>query len=521
MYFIEYLRCTGIESFTIPDGITIKENFLSGCTNLRSIYGKNASSDNRCWIVDGELLIFAPAGLTQYTIPDSVTKIGISAFYGCSSLTNVSIPNSVTSIGRSAFQGCSSLANITIHDGVIEIGNDAFHGCSSLTEVVIPDSVADFGLGVFVNCTSLKKVTLPKNLTMIGDYTFMSCESLTEIIIPERVTEIGLTAFMNCRSLSSINIPEGVTKIGQWAFMQCNALTNVTLPSTLKSIDEGGFGNCWAMTVVYCKAVTPPTLADYAFGDNNLETVFVPVESVDAYKAVEWGKHLWLYHSFIGWDFSANNSTENIEIHYTSTDGNIVKPFNPLNNTSYKSNPFGTPILSNIYENGEGLIVLDGYAATFGNNPFYKCYTLKSIIIPEGIMEIGSSAFYCCIGLLDITIPESVVKIGEYAFKECCNLPSIVIPNGITRIENHTFYDCTSLKEVSIPESITYIGDQAFDRCWNIEAFDCRAIEPPILGSNVFDSDISAIYVPTESVDAYKAADGWKEYESLIQGKDF
>lgn len=74
---------------------------------------------------------------------------------------------------------------------------------------------------------------------------------------------------------------------------------------------------------------------------------------------------------------------------------------------------------------------------------------------------------------------------------------------------------------MSIPESITYIGDYAFFRCWNIKAFNCRAIEPPILGSNVFDSDISAIYVPTESVDAYKAADGWKEYESLIQGKDF
>ena len=401
--------CTGIESFTIPDGITIEQNFLSGCTNLRNIYGKNASSDNRCWIVDGELLIFAPAGLTQYTIPDGVTKIGESAFARCSSLTNVSIPNSVTSIGRGAFQGCSSLADITIPNSVTKIGNDVFHGCSSLTEVVIPDSVTDFGLGVFTSCLSLKKVTLSKNITKIGDYTFNGCESLTDVVIPEGVTEIGQYAFMNCKSLPRINIPEGVTKIGKYAFMQCYALTNVTLPSTLKSIDEAGFGNCWAMTIVYCKAVTPPTLADYAFGDNNLETVFVPVESVDAYKAVKWGKHLHLYHSFIGWDFSNNSSTENLEIHYTSTDGNIVTPLDW----------FGVPIKSNTYENGKGVIVLNGYAARFNDNVFNSCSTLKSIIIPEGIREIGEGVFTDCSNLSSITIPNSVTQIGVGAFCNC------------------------------------------------------------------------------------------------------
>lgn len=69
------------------------------------------------------------------TIPDSVTSIGIHAFYDCSSLTSITIPNSVTSIGNYAFYGCSSLTSITISDSVTSIGNYAFRYCSSLSTI--------------------------------------------------------------------------------------------------------------------------------------------------------------------------------------------------------------------------------------------------------------------------------------------------------------------------------------------------------------------------------------------------
>src|SRR5437667_10399396 len=76
---------------------------------------------------------FQNCSLTSVTIPNSVTSIGYSAFWYCTSLTSVTIPNSVTSIGNVAFDVCTSLTNVTIPNSVTSIGSDAVLDCNSLT----------------------------------------------------------------------------------------------------------------------------------------------------------------------------------------------------------------------------------------------------------------------------------------------------------------------------------------------------------------------------------------------------
>ena len=230
-------------SITIPDSVTsIGSYAFDGCKSLSAFHGKYVSADNRCLIIGNQLKSFAPAGLTAYTIPGSVT-----------------------SIGDGAFCNCSSLSNITILDGVTKIGNFAFKNCTSLTNITIPDSVTSIGDETFGYCRSLTSITIPDGITSIRDFTFDGCESLESITIPNSVTSIGNYAFQGCILLTSITIPDGVTKLWSSAFRDCTSLSKV-----------------------YCKPTTPPTPAGGAFYNNaNGRTIYVPTASVDAYKSAD------------------------------------------------------------------------------------------------------------------------------------------------------------------------------------------------------------------------------------------
>ena len=109
-----FINCNSLTSITIPESVTsIGDSVFWRCPSLAAFYGKFASEDNRCLIVDGVLNSFAiGCGATSYTIPDSVTEIGNFAFENCTSLTSITIPNSVTKIEYHAFYNCDSLKEV-------------------------------------------------------------------------------------------------------------------------------------------------------------------------------------------------------------------------------------------------------------------------------------------------------------------------------------------------------------------------------------------------------------------------
>lgn len=99
-----------------------------------------------------------------------------------------------------------------------------------------------------------------------------------------------------------------------------------------------------------------------------------------------------------------------------------------------------------------------------GKDSWGKMMNLKSIALPEGLVEIEPLAFSGCMGLTNLQIPSTVKEIGSYAF-EFTMLRFAVIPEGITTLNNDVFDGCFALGTVVLPSTLERIEDHAFCSC--------------------------------------------------------
>lgn len=152
-----FKHCSSINTISIPESVTtIDDTAFHYCSSIRYFYGKYSSSDNRCIIINGELLWFAlGSGLESYTIPDGVTIINSSAFYSDMELTNISFPESLTEIQSHAFSGCKNISEVTIPDSVSTISVESFYDCDNLETVTIGEGIALIKKNAFFECDNL------------------------------------------------------------------------------------------------------------------------------------------------------------------------------------------------------------------------------------------------------------------------------------------------------------------------------------------------------------------------------
>lgn len=144
--------------------------------------------------------------------------------------------------------------------------------------------------------------------------------------------------------------------------------------------------------------------------------------------------------------------------YYTSTDGEIVEPFEYF--------AIGN-LISNTYEDGVGKMVFEGTVTTLRTNAFLRCTTLNSITLPSNIMVIDNMVFADCTSLITINIPSAVTYIDTTTFVNCENLATVIFEEGsqLTNIYNGAFNSCSSLLSIEIPSGVTYIDDYAFYAC--------------------------------------------------------
>ena len=164
-------------------------------------------------------------------------------------------------------------------------------------------------------------------------------------------------------------------------------------------------------------------------------------------------------------------------------------------------------------------ITIPNSVTKIGERAFRRCTGLTSVTIPNSVSTIGESAFFDCTGLINVTIPNSVTTIGEWAFCSCTGLTSVTIPNSVTTISEGAFWNCSGLTSFTIPNSVTTIGDEAFKSCSSLTILTIENATPPEVRGWAFGgvSENITIYVPAESVEKYKAAEGWSEYADKIK----
>ena len=337
--------CSNLTSVTMPSHLTAIDLSLFGyCSSLTSI----TIPDSVATI--GERAFQSCTSLTSITIPSSVTSIGGSAFANCTSLTSITIPSSITNIENSTFNGCSSLTSITIPDGVTRIGNSAFSSCKALTSATClattPPSLGYYAFNdtnncpIYVPASSLESYKTASNWSTYADriqaipedvkpaFKFtssvdsskditvncedtatagtltmndlgMSSQQIDEFRSAENTgsVEIGdcvkIYRASNCytaKGISEVKLNEGLERIEDFAFGGMSALREITIPSTVTNISYQAFYADRALQGITCLATTPPTLGSDVFGDTNNCPIYVPGDSLDAYKSA-WSQY--------------------------------------------------------------------------------------------------------------------------------------------------------------------------------------------------------------------------------------
>lgn len=281
---------TTLKEVILPEGlISIEEAAFANCTALEKLNVPYTVNTLGRWILEN-------TKVTSFTIPQVVTEIPASCFYG-SAITTINIPPSVKTIGNWAFQN-AKLTEVVIPSSVTSIGKWAFgcgNGNPALQSVIIEANITEIPECCFYLQTKLTSISLPEGITSIGDDAFNQCK-ITSLTLPASLKTIGARAFSN-NGITQLTIPDKVETIENDAFAY-NSIDNIDFPATLVSLHATAFK--WeSMNEVICRALSVPQTPQTDEFNNSWRPFYqinencvlrVPAESLEAYKNA-WGQY--------------------------------------------------------------------------------------------------------------------------------------------------------------------------------------------------------------------------------------
>lgn len=294
--------CFSLKTITIPNNL-----YGIGSTGFGSCFSLKAVSLPRS-ITYLDVKVFTGCNSLEYVMfPAFLQYIQSGAFDLCYNLKTCILPTSTTLIYSTAFINCFNLSKLVLPEGLKFLYMNAFSNCYSLTEIALPSTLVTGSQQCFIQCYGLKKVIIREGSTMIPSYCFQNCKNLSEIeFVGSQALFIESHAFIGCSNIERVilnrqmrfgpsvfedlyslfKVEPGVNYLSQRMFVNCYSLTEITIEESVTNIPQETFANCRNLSRIYCKPIVPPSLSNNAF--NNVAAdliIYVPAESVDAYKA--------------------------------------------------------------------------------------------------------------------------------------------------------------------------------------------------------------------------------------------
>ena len=215
----------------------------------------------------------------------------------CVDISSIKLPTTAKELRMNAFLDCTGLKKLILNEGLVTIHQNAIRN-TGIEELIIPDTVTTI-VGSYANyaiCSnpSLKKVVLSQNIEDTGWGNFFDCPELSEFDFnnTEKLTAIGKMFLSYNNAITKIVLPNSVTTINQEFMRYSKGVTYVEFGENVTYIGNYCLYQSSTPKILVIRATAPPerdnTERDYFLRGIGITTIYVPDDSVDAYKQA-WG----------------------------------------------------------------------------------------------------------------------------------------------------------------------------------------------------------------------------------------